>query len=238
MSTYADHDVPIIERGEGPYVWDSKGKRYLDGLSGLFVVQAGHGRQELADAARQAGRRSSPTSRCGPTPTRPRSSWPSGSPSYAPGDLNRVFFTTGGGEAVESAWKLARQYFKVIGEPGRYKVISRDIAYHGTTMGALSITGVPRSRTPSSRWSPAASACRTPTSTAPPSTATTSTRFGQWAADEIERAILREGPESVAAVFLEPRAELRRLLPAAARLLRTGSARSATSTASCSSATR
>ena len=63
------------------------------------------------------------------------SSSPSGSPSYAPGDLNRVFFTTGGGEAVETAWKLAKQYFKLTGKPTKHKVISRAIAYHGTTAG-------------------------------------------------------------------------------------------------------
>ena len=68
--------------------------------------------------------------------------------ALAPGDLNRVFFTTGGGEAVESAWKLARQYFAAIGQPQRHKVISRDLAYHGTTMGALSITGLAAIRAP------------------------------------------------------------------------------------------
>jgi adenosylmethionine-8-amino-7-oxononanoate aminotransferase len=141
MSTYADHEIPMIERGEGAYVWDSHGKRYLDGLSGLFVVQAGHGRQEIAAAA------SKQAEQLGYFPL-----WSYAHPaavelaerlaSYAPGDINRVFFTTGGSEAVESAWKLARQYFKVTGEPMRYKVISRDIAYHGTTMGALSINGL------------------------------------------------------------------------------------------------
>ena len=66
----------------------------------------------------------------------------------APGDLNRVFFTTSGSEAVESAWKMAKQYFKLTGEPGRYKVLSRDIAYHGTSMGALAITGLPAIKPP------------------------------------------------------------------------------------------
>src|ERR1700729_1068495 len=141
LSTYQTSEVPMIVRGSGPYVYDSHGKRYLDGLSGLFVVQVGHGRQELADAgAKQAAQ-------LGYFPL-----WSYAHPSavelaerlanYAPGDINRVFYTTGGSEAVESAWKLARQYFRQIGQPGRYKVISRDIAYHGTTMGALSINGV------------------------------------------------------------------------------------------------
>lgn len=67
---------------------------------------------------------------------------------YAPGDLNKVFFTTGGGEAVETAWKLAKQYFKLTGKPTKYKVISRAVAYHGTPQGALSITGLPALKAP------------------------------------------------------------------------------------------
>ena len=84
------------------------------------------------------------SSRCGPTPTPPRSTLAERVADYAPGDLNRVFFTTGGGEAVETAWKLAKNYFKLTGKPMKHKVISRAIAYHGTTQGALSITGLPR----------------------------------------------------------------------------------------------
>ena len=117
----------MIVRGEGPWVWDSTGKRYLDGLSGLYVVQAGHGRRELAEAAaRQA-------SQLAYFPI-----WGYAHPAaielaerladLAPGDINRVFFTTGGSEAVESAWKLARQYFKAIGQPKRTKAISREIS--------------------------------------------------------------------------------------------------------------
>jgi hypothetical protein len=203
MSAYADHEVPIIERGEGAYVWDSHGKRYLDGLSGLFVVQVGHGRQELADAAgKQAAQ-------LGYFPL-----WSYAHPSaielaerlasYAPGDINRVFFTTGGSEAVESAWKLARQYFRLTGEPGRYKVLSRDIAYHGTTMGALSITGVPSIKAPFEPLVPGSVRVPNTNFYRAPEYGDDLGRFGQWAADEIERAILREGPDSVAAVYLEP----------------------------------
>jgi adenosylmethionine-8-amino-7-oxononanoate aminotransferase len=203
MSTYADHEIPIIERGEGAYVWDSHGKRYLDGLSGLFVVQAGHGRQEMADAsAKQAAQLAY-------FPL-----WSYAHPSaielaerlasYAPGDINRVFFTTGGSEAVESAWKLARQYFRQIGQPGRYKVISRDIAYHGTTMGALSINGVTAIKNIFEPLVPGSVRVPNTNFYRAPEHGDNLERFGQWAADEIERAILREGPESVAAVFLEP----------------------------------
>jgi adenosylmethionine-8-amino-7-oxononanoate aminotransferase len=203
MSSYADHDVPIISRGEGPYVWDSHGKRYLDGLSGLFVVQAGHGRHEMADAAgKQAAE-------LGYFPL-----WSYAHPAavqlaerlanYAPGDINRVFFTTGGSEAVESAWKLARQYFKATGEPTRYKVLSRDLAYHGTTMGALSITGLAAIKSMFEPLVPGSVRVPNTNFYRAPEHGETEERFGEWAADEIERAILREGPESVAAVFLEP----------------------------------
>ena len=204
MSTFADHDMPLIVRGSGPYVFDDRGKRYLDGLSGLFVSQIGHGRKEVAEAAARQG------SELAYFPL-----WSYGHPraielaerlaGMAPGDLNRVFFTTSGSEAVESAWKLAKQYFKMTGEPGRYKVISRDIAYHGTSMGARAITGLPGLKEP---FEPLpAGGVRVPNTNfyrAPGFVAHDLAAFGQWAADEIERAILREGPETVAAVFLEP----------------------------------
>jgi adenosylmethionine-8-amino-7-oxononanoate aminotransferase len=203
MSTYETHDVPMIERGEGPYVWDSKGRRYLDGLSGLFVVQAGHGRQELADAAaKQAAQLAyfPLWSYAHPTAVELAERLA----DQAPGDINRVFFTTGGSEAVESAWKLARQYFKVMGQPGRFKVISREIAYHGATMGALSITGVPAIKNVFEPLVPGGIKVPNTNFYRAPEHGDDLERFGLWAADEIERAILREGPESVAAVFLEP----------------------------------
>ncbi|HEY6311928.1 MAG TPA: aspartate aminotransferase family protein, partial [Streptosporangiaceae bacterium] len=204
MSSYKDSDVPVIVRGSGAYVFDQHGRRYLDGLSGLFVSQVGHGRQEIADAAaRQAAELAY-------FPL-----WSYAHPKaielaerlaeLAPGDLNRVFFTTSGSEAVESAWKLAKQYFKLTGQPGRYKVISRDIAYHGTSMGALAITGLADIKHPFEPLLPGG--VRVPNTNfyrAPDFLAGDEADFGRWAADEIERAILREGPESVAAVYLEP----------------------------------
>jgi adenosylmethionine-8-amino-7-oxononanoate aminotransferase len=203
-SGYADADIQMIVRGEGQYVFDQHGKRYLDGLSGLFVSQIGHGRTDVAEAgARQA-------SELAYFPL-----WSYAHPraielaerlaGYAPGDLNRVFFTTSGSEAVESAWKLAKQYFKLTGEPTRYKVLSRYIAYHGTTHGALAITGLPDIKMPFEPMTPGG--VRVPNTNfyrAPAFVADDLTAFGIWAADEIERAIVREGPESVAAIFLEP----------------------------------
>ncbi len=204
MSGYASADIPMIVRGSGQYVYDSRGKRYLDGLSGLFVSQIGHGRTEVAEAgARQA-------SELAYFPL-----WSYAHPraielaerlaGLAGGDLSRVFFTTSGSEAVEAAWKLAKQFFKATGQPGRYKVLSRDIAYHGTSMGALAITGLPGIKEPFEPLPPGG--VRVPNTNfyrAPEFVSQDETAFGAWAADEIERAILREGPDSVAAVFLEP----------------------------------
>jgi len=204
MSSYQDAEVPVIVRGSGPYVYDQHGKRYLDGLAGLFVSQIGHGRTEVAEAA------AAQASELAYFPL-----WSYAHPraielaarlaDLAPGDLNRVFFTTSGSEAVESAWKLAKQYFKAIGQPGRYKVISREIAYHGTSMGALAITGLASIKYPFEPMTPGG--VRVPNTNfyrAPDFVASDLDAFGRWAADEIDRAIEREGPESVAAVFLEP----------------------------------
>ena len=203
QSAYERAPVPMIVRGSGPYVWDSTGKRYLDGLSGLFTVQVGHGRSELAEAAAKQA------SELAYFPL-----WSYAHPKavelaerlahLAPGDINRVFFTTGGGEAVESAWKLARQYFKLRGEPLRHKVISRSIAYHGTTMGALSITGIPEVRQDYEPLVPGAIKAPNTNFYRAPEHGDDIEAFGRWAADEIERAIEREGPATVAAVFLEP----------------------------------
>ncbi len=202
-SSYAESAVPIIVRGEGPYIWDDHGRRYLDGLAGLFVVQAGHGRVELAEAAAKQA------SELAFFPL-----WSYAHPkaielaerlaSYTPGDLNRVFFTTGGGEAVETAWKLAKQYFKLVGKPMKHKVISRSIAYHGTTAGALSITGIPDAKKYYEPLVPGTFKVPNTNFYRAPEHGDDLEAFGRWAADQIEAMILMEGPETVAAVFLEP----------------------------------
>ncbi|GEK78967.1 aspartate aminotransferase family protein [Agrococcus baldri] len=195
--------APVIVRGEGAYVYDQAGRRYLDGLAGLFVNQLGHGRADLAAvAAEQAS-----TLAFFPL-------WSYAHPpaialadkvaSLAPGDLDHVFFTSGGSEAVETAWKLAKNYFRLTGKPMKHKVISRAIAYHGTTHGALSITGLPPLKqqfeplVPSTFRVPNTNIYRAPIHGDDPEA------FGRWAADQIEVALEQEGPETVAAVFLEP----------------------------------
>ena len=203
-STYQDGGaVPVIVKGDGAHLWDSTGKRYLDGLSGLFVVQAGHGRVELAQAA---------AAQAGELAFFPL--WSYAHPqaiqlaerlaSLTPGDLNRVFFTTGGGEAVESAWKLAKQFFKLTGKPMKHKVISRAVAYHGTPQGALSITGIPDAKKYFEPLVPGAHKAANTNFYRAPEHGDDLEAFGRWAADQIEIAIEMEGPDTVAAVFVEP----------------------------------
>ena len=204
-STYENGgEMPLIVKGEGHKIWDSHGREYIDGLAGLFVVQVGHGRDELAEAAARQAKELAffPL-------------WSFAHPraveladriaAMAPGDLNRVFFTTGGGEAVESAWKLAKQYYKLTGKPNKHKVISRAVAYHGTPQGALSITGIPPLKemfeplVPGAHKVPNTNFYRRPDYVGDDEKA-----FGRWAADRIAEAIEFEGPDTVAAVFLEP----------------------------------
>lgn len=206
QSTMDKSGVPIIVKGDGHRIWDSKGKDYFDGLSGLFVVNAGHGRRRLAEAAaKQASELSF-------FPL-----WSYAHPAAieladrladeAPGDLNRVFFSTGGGEAVETAFKLAKHYWKLMGKPTKHKVISRSVAYHGTPQGALAITGIPAMKsmfepvTPGGFRVPNTNFYRAAEMGGPSDDLEA---FGRWAADRIEEMILFEGADTVAAVFLEP----------------------------------
>src|SRR5690242_14644297 len=202
-SSYENAEVPTIARGEGAYIYDTHENRYLDALSGLFVVQAGHGRRELAEAAaRQAEQLAF-------FPL-----WSYAHPqavelaerlaSLAPGDLNRVFFTTGGGEAVETAWKVAKQFWKLQGKPLKHKVISRAVAYHGTPHGALSITGIPAAKEMFEPLVPGAFKVANTNFYRAPEYGDDLEAFGRWAADQIEQTIVFEGPDTVAAVFLEP----------------------------------
>ena len=198
MGTYADHELPVIVKGDGCYVWDEHGKRYLDGLSALFCVNVGHGRAELgqaaADQAKELGFYTNWSY------AHPRSiELAARVAGLAPEGLERVFFTNSGSEAVETAFKLARHWYRLRGEGQRHKIIARDIAYHGTTLGALAATGITGLRTPFEPLVPGG--CHVP------NTNTYRMPEGRdplWAADAIEERILFEGPETVACVILEP----------------------------------
>jgi len=199
MGSYAaGGEVPIIVRGEGCHVWDEHGNRYFDGLSALFCVNIGHGRADVAEAgARQAEELGFFTNW---SYAHPRSiELAARVAGLAPGDLNRVFFTSGGGEAVETAIKLARQYHKLTGHPNKTKVIAREVAYHGTTLGALAATGITALRAPFEPFTPGG--CHVP------NTNLYRLKPGYGAetlAEAVAERIEFEGPETVAAVIMEP----------------------------------
>src|SRR5918994_1461152 len=202
MGGYRDADVPIIVRGEGCYLEDSNGKRYLDALAGLFAVQLGYSYGDEIGAAAHQQMKELPF----------YTNWSYAHPraielaaeiaSLAPGDLNRVFFVSGGSEAVESAWKLARQYHAVRGER-RWKAIARRTAYHGTTMGALSINGIAALRGPFEPLVPDVVHVRnTNRYHRPPEE--TEAEFTAFLLEDLEEAILQAGPETIAMVIFEP----------------------------------
>jgi adenosylmethionine-8-amino-7-oxononanoate aminotransferase len=232
MSGYQDAEVPIIVRGDGCYLEDSHGKRYLDALAGLFSVNIGYGYGEEMGEAAAAQMRELPF----------YTNWSYAHPraielasevaSLAPGDLNRLFFVSGGSEAVESAWKLARQYYTARGEmrfraarvPGqrveavvdfdamealqqssrrRWKAISRHIAYHGTTMGALSINGIPAIREPFEPLVPGVHHVRNTNRYHRPREESEA-EFTAFLLDELEQTIEAAGPETIAMVIFEP----------------------------------
>jgi adenosylmethionine-8-amino-7-oxononanoate aminotransferase len=183
--------LPVIVSGKACYVKDDKGRSYIDGLAGLFTTQVGHGRAELADAAHKQMKE------LGFFPNwsfqHPRSlELAAKLAEIAPGDLGSTFFVSSGSEAIETVIKLSRQYHKANGEASRYKIISRKIAYHGTTMGALSVTGLPTFKAP---FEPLLQGfIHVPNTHQDP----------EGAADAIEEAIEFGPPETVAAVIIEP----------------------------------
>ena len=197
-----DYEPPVIVRGEGCYLWDDNGKRYLDALAGLFSVNIGYSYGEEIGQAALAQMRELPF----------YTNWSYAHPRaielatelarLAPDHINRAFFVSGGSEAVESAWKLARQYHSARGER-RWKAVSRRTAYHGTTMGALSINGIPSLRTPFEPLVPDVIHVRnTNRYHRPP--AETEEEFTAMLLTDLDEAIVQAGPETVAMVIFEP----------------------------------
>jgi adenosylmethionine-8-amino-7-oxononanoate aminotransferase len=193
----------VLERGEGCYVFDTDGKRYLDGLSSLFCCQIGYsyGEEMASVASGQLSTLAFNTNWATAHP--PAIQLAAALAERAPGDLNRVFFTNGGSESVEAAWKIVRQHYLAKGQPQRTKAIARNIAYHGVTLGALSFTGVPSYKEPFGA------------APIPVVRISNTNRFrdpdGEDAAalcarllDEVERTIVEAGPETVAMLIAEP----------------------------------
>jgi adenosylmethionine-8-amino-7-oxononanoate aminotransferase len=203
MAGYLDGEVPIIVRGEGCYLEDWRGKRYLDALAGLFAVNVGYSYGDEIGRAAHNQMRELPF----------YTNWSYAHPraielaaevaELAPGDLNRVFLCSGGSEAVESAWKLARQHYAARGEQKRWKAIARQVAYHGTTMGALSINGIPALRTPFEPLVPEVRHVRNTNRYHRP-VEETEEQFTAMLVDDLENAIEALGPETVAMVIMEP----------------------------------
>jgi len=191
----------VVDRAEGSYIFDTSGRKYLDASAGLACVNIGHGRREVADAATSQYRKVEYWPNWTGQTTRPVIDLAKRIAGLAPGDLNRVFFTGSGSESVEAAWKMARQYHLLRGNHGKYKVVARNNSYHGTTLGALAVTGIQGLRSDFAPLLPT-------TVHAPAVKAFGSGRSPQehsiFCASEIRRLILEEGPETVAAVFLEP----------------------------------
>ncbi len=193
----------VLERGEGPYVFDVAGERYFDALSSLFCAQIGysHGEEMAATAAAQMTKLAFNTNWSTAHP--PAIELAQRLAELAPGDINRAFFTCGGSESVETAWKLARQYHIARGEPQRTKAIARDRAYHGVTLGALSFTGVDRFKTPFGR--PAIDVRHVSwTNQFRPLHGLAGEQLTAVLLTEMEAAIADEGPESVAVIIAEP----------------------------------
>src|SRR5215208_84353 len=202
MGGYQTGEMPIIVRGEGCYLEDSNGKRYLDALAGLFAVQIGYSHGEEMGQAALDQMRELPF----------YTNWSYAHPraielahelaQLAPGDLDRVFFVSGGSEAVESAWKLARQYHLARGER-RWKAVGRRLAYHGTTLGALSINGIPALRAPFEPLVPDTIHVRNTNRYHRPAEETEE-QFTAFLLEDLESAIVQAGPETVAMVIFEP----------------------------------
>jgi adenosylmethionine-8-amino-7-oxononanoate aminotransferase len=225
MGGYTDGEIPVIVRGDGCYLEDARGKRYLDALAGLFAVNIGYGFGEEMGEAAAAQMRELPY----------YTNWSYAHPraielaaevaSLAPGDLNRVFFVSGGSEAVESAWKLARQYYAAHGEheraqaaermvaggrveaqprqERRWKAVARYLAYHGTTLGALSINGIPALRAPFEPLVPGVIHVRNTNRYRRPA-GETEAEFTAALMADLDFAICSVGPETVAMVIMEP----------------------------------
>ncbi|MGO3795981.1 MAG: aspartate aminotransferase family protein [Pauljensenia sp.] len=204
QSGWAQDRLPTIVRGKGVHIWDSAGRQIFDGLSGLFTVQVGHGREELARAAAEQAR-TLPFFPLWGYGHEPGIDLAERLALAAPGDLNHVFFTSGGSEGVEAALKIVKNYWTIQGKPGKRKVLSRSGAYHGTTYGALSLTRIEPYRAPFAPLVEGAVEVPTPNwYRSPEEFWDDEEAYGRWITDAVEETILREGPDTVAALFVEP----------------------------------
>jgi adenosylmethionine-8-amino-7-oxononanoate aminotransferase len=193
---------PVLDQARGVYMWDVDGKRYLDGSSGAMVCNIGHSNPRVLEAMRKQMDKSTFGYRLH-FETEPAELLAARTAALAPEGLEKVFFVSGGSEAVESAMKLARQNAVAIGEAQRYKIISREPSYHGCTLGALALTGyapLTAPFDPMMRPMPKIPAPLAYLDGLDPDDEAT----GQHYADMLEAKILSEGPETILAFIVEP----------------------------------
>jgi adenosylmethionine-8-amino-7-oxononanoate aminotransferase len=195
-------ELLVLERGEGAHVFDTQGTRYLDALSSLFCAQIGYSYGEEMAAAAAGQLTTLPFNTNWATAHPPAIELAARLAELAPAGIEKVFFTSGGSESVEAAWKLVRQYHVASGEPERTKVIARDVAYHGATLGALSFTGVPRLKAAFGR--PAVETIHVSNTLAFRDEELDGPALTERLLAEIEATIEREGPETIAMIICEP----------------------------------
>lgn len=193
---------PVLDQARGVYMWDVDGKRYLDGSSGAMVCNIGHSNENVLEAMRRQMEKSTFGYRLH-FETEASEKLAAKTAALCPEGLNRVFFVSGGSEAVESAIKLARQYALAIGEGSRWKIISRAPSYHGCTLGALAITSYAPLTDPFAPMIQAMPKIPAPRAYLDGLNAEDEAT-GHYYADMLEAKIIEEGPESVLAFVVEP----------------------------------
>ncbi|MBN8635742.1 MAG: aminotransferase class III-fold pyridoxal phosphate-dependent enzyme, partial [Anaerolineae bacterium] len=197
-------DPLVIERGEGVYLYTADGRKILDGMAGLWNVDVGYGREELAQAAYDQMKRMAFTSNFAGMTNIPATQLAKKLSGYAYANLKTTFFTSGGSEANDSAFKIARYYFKRLGKPEKVKIIARKFAYHGITLAATFATGIERYHKMFGPAVPGFVHIGAPYPYRFDGEVKPGETIGTAAARLLEEAILREGPETVAAFIAEP----------------------------------
>jgi adenosylmethionine-8-amino-7-oxononanoate aminotransferase len=202
--TVAPEDIPVIVRGEGSHVYDDNGGRYIDGLSGLYCLNLGHSHGEELGAKAAAQMSTLPYTSNWTVAHPPAIELATKLAEIAPDGFDRAFFTSGGAEAVESAYKMAIQYHQANGEPQRRKAIARRDPYHGVSLGALSFTGIPVCRTPFEPLPIPTSHVSSTKAYRHPAGGGDEAAFTRALLDEIEETIAFEQPETIAMIIMEP----------------------------------
>lgn len=193
---------PLVDRAEGIYLWDQEGRRMIDGSSGAMVVNIGHGNRNVLDAMKRQMDRVTFAYRLH-FENEPAEDLARMAAERLPEGMDRIFFVSGGSEAVESCIKLARQWALAVGQSERWKVISRFPSYHGGTLGALGVTGYAALSDPFSPMMREMPKIPAPTAYLDRDNLTMEQRGIKYA-DMLEEKILAEGPESVLAFIMEP----------------------------------